>query len=115
MHLTREELATVIAGIATTCNLEYAYYQFQDDSAQEPPFFVWFLSRNTDLFADNANYTDKEILNFELYTSFRDFALEKTFETALAAAGISYSKESNYVDTEKIYQIAYESEVIING
>lgn len=115
MHLNREELATLIASIETDTELESAYYQFNDDTAQEPPFFVWFLSRNTDVFADDKNYVDKEVLNFELYTRYRDFELEATFEAALTDAGIAFSKEAAFVEKEKIYQIAYESEVIING
>lgn len=114
MHLSREDLAGIIDSIGEALGIPCAYYQFED-TVQAPPFFVWFLSSNTDVFADNQNFVDKEVLNFELYTSERDFDLETSFEDSLKANGISYSKEAAYVDDEKIWQIAYESEVIIHG
>lgn len=115
MHLTREELANLIESIGTTLDLPTAYYQFNDDTAQAPPFLVWFISRNADVFADDENYVDKETLNLELYTSIRDFDLEAALEAELKKANVTYYKEANFVDDEKIWQIAYESEVIING
>ena len=63
--------------------------------------------------ADNENYVDKEQLNIELYTAYRDFDLEKSVEDILKASDISYDKYAEYVESEKMYQIAYESEVII--
>ena len=109
--MTREEVYTMIQSIGLPC----AYYQFSDNTPQVPPFVVWFFSSNTDVMADNSNYVDKEVLNVELYTSIRDFEQEQAVETVLASNGFTYAKEANFIDSEKIWQISYESEVIING
>lgn len=110
MSMTREEVVAMIDSIG----LPWAYYQFTNDTAQEPPFICWFFARDTDVKADNENYCDKEVLAIELYTKIRDFDQEKAVEAVLKANGFCYSKEPNFIDSEKIWQIAYESEVLIN-
>jgi hypothetical protein len=54
-------------------------------------------------------------LNIELYTREKDFENEATIEGVLADNDLTYYKEENYIDSEKMYQIAYEMEVIIHG
>lgn len=109
--MTREEVYSMIQSIGLPC----AYYQFANDTPQIPPFVVWFFLSNTDVFADQTNYVDKEVLNIELYTKNRDFELEKAVEVILNSNGFTYAKEASYVDSEHIWQISYESEVIIDG
>lgn len=109
--MTREEVYTIVNSIGLPC----AYYQFPDDTPQAPPFVVWFFSVNTDVKADNENYVDKEVLNVELYTSTRDFEQEKAVEDVLSSNGFCYAKEAAYIDNERMWQISYESEVIIDG
>lgn len=111
MSMTREEVYAMIESIGLPC----AYYEFPEDTQQVPPFVVWFFATDTDVKADNSNYCDKEVLAIELYTKIRDFEQEKAVEDVLASYGFCYSKEPNFIDSEKIWQIAYESEVIING
>lgn len=107
---TREEIKTIVESIGLPC----AYYQFQDNTPQTPPFICWFFSEPNDLMADDQNYVDIEMLNVELYTKYRDFDQEKAVEAVLTANGLAFKPEINFVESEKIWQIAYESEVIIN-
>lgn len=109
--MKREDVNTMIETIGLPC----AYYQFPDDTPQEAPFICWFFSVNTDVMADNQNYVDKEVLNIELYTKVREYDRETAVEAVLKANGFSYAKEASFVDDEKIWQISYESEVIIDG
>ena len=95
--------------------LPYAYYQFPEGSGQPTPFIVFFFSNSTDLYAENSNYQHKEVLNIELYTSEKDFDLESVIEEFINDAGLTYYKEENYIDSEKMWQTAYEMEVLING
>lgn len=108
--MKREDIDTIIAGL----NLPYAYYQFDEGTDKSPQYILFFFSENRDVYADDSNYVDKEQLNIELYTNFRDFDLEKTIETYLKSNGFSYYKEYSFIDSEKLWQIAYEMEVIIN-
>lgn len=109
--MTYKEIAAMVESIG----LPYAYYQFPEGTGQEPPFVVFFYSNIDDLYADESNYQRIVTLNIELYTREKDFEKEATVEGILQNSGLSYYKEENYIDSEKMYQIAYEMEVIING
>lgn len=111
MKMTRAEIKTMVKSIGLPC----AYYEFQKDTAQAPPFVVWIFGQNTDVMADDENYVDKEVLSIELYTKYRDFEQEAAVEAVLKSYGFAYSKEPNFIQSEQIWQIAYESEVIIDG
>lgn len=95
--------------------LPYSYYEFPEGTAQAPPFICFFYGPSDDLYADNSNYQGIRQLNIELYTRNKDFALEKTIEDILNLNGLTFYREENFIDTEKIWQIAYEMEVMING
>lgn len=95
--------------------LPYAYYQFPEGTAQKTPFVCYFFSTSDDLFADNTNYQDIRVLNIELYTDEKDFSLESSIEAILKQNNLTYYKEENMIDSENMWQIAYEMEVIING
>lgn len=104
-----------IASMVSSIGLPYAYYQFPEGTAQAPPFVVFFYADTDDLFADDINYQRIATLNIELYTSEKDFATESTVEQILTNNNLTYYKEENYIDSEQMWQIAYEMEVIING
>lgn len=109
--MTYTEIATMIAGI----KLPYAYYQFPEGTGQNPPFIVFFYSNIDDVYADESNYQRIVRLNVELYTREKDFVNEALVEKTLSDNGFTYYKEENFIDSEKMYQIAYEMEVLING
>lgn len=109
--MTLQEVDNMVKSIG----LPYAYFQFPEGTGQDPPFICFFYNDSDDLYADDSNYQDIRPLNIELYTSTKDFALEKTIEDTLKLNGFSYYREENFIETEKIWQIAYEMEVMING
>lgn len=110
MKRTREEIKIMMESM----DLPLAYYQFDEGTAQTPPYVVFFYSQDSDVYADNKNFVDKEQLNVELYTRYRDFDLEKQVEAVLESNDFTYDKQASFIDSEKLYQIAYEMEVIID-
>lgn len=104
-----------IADMVKDMDLPYAYYQFPKDTGQAPPFILFFYSSTDDIHADDINYVPVVTLNIELYTSEKDFAQESAVESVLTSHGFSYYKEENFIDSEQMFQIAYEMEVIINA
>lgn len=101
--------------MVSSMGLPYSYYQFNEDTAQAPPFICFFYGPSDDLYADNSNYQDIRQLNIELYTTTKDFALERTIENILKLNGFSFYREENFIESENLWQIAYEMEVLING
>ena len=107
--MTYKEVSEMIAGIG----LPYAYYQFPDGTEQSPPFICFLFSDSNDLAADNTNYQRIRTLVVELYTDNKDFTLENTVETALNQGGLVYTRYETYIASERMYMVAYTTEVII--
>lgn len=111
--MTRADINTLVASFG----LPYSYYQFPDGTSQETPFVVFFYTQNGDLYADQSNYQEIVTLNIELYTtdqmSSADLDIMSTIETALNNAGLTYYKEQSHIDSERMWQTAYEMDVVI--
>lgn len=109
--MTYKEIAQLIDGIG----YPYAYYQFEKETAKEPPFICFYYTGRDDMLADDTNYAQITELVIELYTDNKDFAAEAAVESALEAAEIVYEKDETYIDSERMYMITYTTEVLING
>ena len=90
-----------------------SYYQFPDNTAEEPPFICFFYEGNNDVVADNTNYQKIERLILELYTNYKDFEAEAIVENALNDAGLVYSREESHIDSEKLFMVIYSADVVI--
>ena len=108
--MTFKEVSNMVKSIG----LPYAYYEFPDGTEQTPPFVCFFFPESDDFFADNQNYVGIRRLYIELYTDDKDFANEAAVEGVLASNNLTYRKVEEYIETERMYQITYEMEVIIN-
>lgn len=107
--MTYQDLET----LAASTGLETAYYQFENDTGRKPPFLVWHIPNNNDVFADNVNYTEVPHVVFELYTPHKDFDLERTVEELLYAADLSYTKTESDIEAERMHLTIYEFETVI--
>lgn len=109
--MTYQEIAQMVEEF----NLPYEYYQFKDGTGQQPPFVVFYYPGIDDLYADNINYQRITELTIELYTDEKDFENEAVIEEKLTEYGLSYDKTEVYIDDEKMYEVVYSMEVVING
>lgn len=107
--MTHKQIAQMVASIG----VPYAYYQFPDDTVQQPPFICFFYPNNNDVLADNTNYQKVEHLVIELYTDNKDFALEASVEAVLNLNGLVYSRDEEYLDSERMFEVVYETDVVI--
>lgn len=117
--MTYKQVYQLVSGIemAPGQTIPAAYYMFPADDPSNPPppppFICYYYDSSNDVTADNANYQKVRPLTVELYTNDKDFSLEQAVETALNAGGIVYSRTETYIDTEKMYMVTYESDIII--
>lgn len=107
--MTHTEIATMLNSIGYPT----AYYQFPDDSGQQPPFICFYYPGRDDFVADNGQYSKVESLTVELYTDEKDFEAEAAVESALESAGIVYGKMESYIDSEKMQMVTYTSEFVL--
>lgn len=104
-----------IADMIESIGIPFAYYQFQEGTAQPCPFICFYYSDSNDVLADNVNFVKIRNLVIELYTDQKDFGIEETIEEILNENEIVYDHYESYIDSEKMLMQTYESEVYING
>lgn len=90
-----------------------AYYQFPNDTPQSPPFICFFYPNNNDMKADDSNYCKIEHLVIELYTDTKDFDAEAAVESVLSQNGMVWSRSETGIDSERMYEVVYEMDVVI--
>lgn len=108
--MTHKEISDIIKSIG----LPFAYYEFPDDTDQEPPFICFYYPESDDLYADNINYAGIRRLYVELYTDEKDFEREATVENVLNSNGFSFRKSELYIESERMWQITYQTEVVLS-
>lgn len=104
-----------IRNIVDSIGVPFAYYQFPEGTEQPTPFICFYFTNSDDMIADNTNYSKIRQLVVELYTDEPDFALESDIESELSSNELVYAKNAAYIDSEKMWQIAYTTEVVLNG
>ena len=104
-----------IAGMLEEMNIDFAYRAFEEGTGKQPPFICYFYSGNVPEPADDINVVNIEELNIELYTDHKDFALEKQIEDVLTAHDLAFSREEEWIESEKMQMTIYTMEVLING
>ena len=109
--MTHTQIATMINSIG----LPFAYYSFPEDEAPDLPYVVYYYPSSNDFAADNSNYVDVSNLNIELYTENKDFTAESLVESVLKQNYLFYDKYERYVESERMYQIVYQIQLIIKG
>lgn len=107
--MTFKEVNTMLAGI----NVPTAYHHFAENTGQQPPFICFYFDGSRDQYADDSNYQKIEHLIIELYTDNKDFTLEATVESALASSGLTWTRNETYIETELMYEVIYETDVVI--
>lgn len=106
--MTYKEIAAMVAEIG----VPYAYYEFAD-TAQAPPFVCFFYPDDSDVYADDSNYQTIKHLTIEVYTDTKDFALEATVESVLRSHGLTWARSETRIDSERMYEVIYDTEVVI--
>lgn len=107
--MTYTEIAEMVCGIG----YPFAYYQFPDGTEQAPPFICFFYPQSNDMYADDSNYQKIEHLIIELYTDNKDFEAEAKVEAALRDADLTWARSEEWLDTERMHEVIYETDVVI--
>ena len=102
-----------VAEMVSSIGVPFAYYQFPNNSGIAPPFVCFYFDSSNDFAADNTNYQRIRPLSIELYTDNKDFTLEQTVENVLNQNGLVYSREETYLDSERMYMVTFQTNIII--
>ena len=105
-----EQVNEMIESMGLPC----AYMAFQDETEKIPPYIVFFYPSNDDFYADDTNYQDIVTLRIELYTADKRFDIEENVQSVLKSNRMTYEKDELYLSDEKMFEIVYQMEVVIN-
>ena len=91
-----------------------AYHHFEEGQEPEKPYLVYLYPGTNNFSADGIVYQGVNYLDLELYTDKKDLEAEKRVEAVLKEHGFFYEKTEAYLETEKMFEVLYETEVMIN-
>lgn len=95
--------------------LPVAYREFKkgpNNPLPTPPYLIYLFAYDSDLKADNQNYLSIDNFQVELYTNIKHPPTEKMVEDKLKELQLPYSKTETYIDSEELFQIIYEIQLI---
>lgn len=102
-----------VKALLDTVGIPVVYYEWPVGQAPEPPYICYYYPGDNDFKADDSNYQKIRTLTVELYTDKKDFELEEATEAVLS--GLVYSRDETNIESERMYLVSYEMEVVING
>lgn len=94
--------------------LPIAYHHFEEGNAPEPPMIVYLYPESRNIPADNRVLKRVHLLHVELYTAKKDIETEKNVESILDNIAF-WQKSETWIESEKMYEVLYEMEVIIDA
>ena len=90
--------------------LPFAYHHFAEGESPEPPFVCYLLPGSNNFSADGKVYYKINEVHIELYTDWKDLAVEQGVEAVLDEHGIFYNKSEVWIESEKLYEVLYTFE-----
>lgn len=97
---TLDDLAAALDGLG----IGWANEKFSNGSKPTPPYIVLEAGYEEAAYADNMTYARWMPYEVLLYTAQRDYATERSVETALESAEIDYSKAVTHFDNEGLIE-----------
>lgn len=104
--MTLAELKTILD--ATKLQVSYSTVPIEE---AEKPYVVYWQRGDVNFAADGIAYYSRKLVSVALYSEHRDLASEGLIETELSKAGIYYTKTTDFLDSERIFETTYEIEV----
>ena len=100
-----------ITNMLKEAGLPLAYDHFAEGESPEPPFLIFLFPGSDNMYADNGVYFKISQLNMELYTDKKDPELEEKLEDILTAHEIPWEKSEVWIESEKMYEVLYQTEI----
>ena len=90
--------------------LPFAYHHFAEGESPDLPFICYLLPGSNNFSADGKVYYKINEVHIELYTDWKDLAVEQGVEAVLDGHGIFYNKSEVWIESEKLYEVLYTFE-----
>jgi len=90
--------------------LPFAYHHFAEGESPEPPFVCYLVPGSNNFSGDGKVYYKINEVHIELYTDWKDLAVEQGVEAVLDGHGVFYNKSEVWIQSEKLYEVLYTFE-----
>lgn len=80
---------------------------FPEGQAPDLPYIVYRQTSANRVIADNCVYYSTPVVDTELYTEAKSPDAEIELESALASAELIWTKDEDYLDSERCFMITY--------
>jgi len=101
----------VLLQLLREMNLPFAYHHFAEGESPEPPFICYLLPGSNNFSADGKVYYKINEVHLELYTDFKDLAVEQKIEAVLYEHDIFYNKYETWIESEQLFEVLYTFEM----
>lgn len=91
------------------------YMQWPTKVVPPLPFTVFYYPNSDNFGADDQVYVNIAALNIELYTAKKSPQDEKKVEDVLKKYNLFWNKTEAFLTSELMYEVLYETEIILNG
>lgn len=108
--MTIAKLKTILESI-DGFKSKVAFHSFPEKEVPPLPFICFIADDDNNFSADGTVYYSATNFKVELYTKYKDEAVEKKVEQAFKEKGFYYGKESTYLEDERVWMIIYEMEL----
>ena len=92
--------------------LPLAYDHFAEGESPEPPFLIFLYPSSDNFSADGTVYQKIDELHIELYTDKKSPDVEVALEAVLDGHGIFYNKTEVWIESERLYEVLYSTEIL---
>ena len=101
-----------IVAMLEEAGLPLAYDHFAEGESPDPPFLVFLFPSSDNFSADGIVYQRIDALHIELYTDRKQPDVESALEAVLDRHGVFYNKSEVWIETERLYEVLYSTEVL---
>lgn len=78
------------------------------------PFLTIHTEQPDNFAADNGVYVEKWNFRVDLYSTYKDLTIEASIKKLLNDNGIYWTKTEQYIDSENVWEVEFEFEVLGN-
>lgn len=104
-----------VGNLMKAIGLPFIYYVWPEGADPDLPYVVYYFPSGDTEAADNTVWHGTRALNIELYTAKKSITTEAKVEKALAAFDLPFSRSETYLSDERMYEVLFETEVLIDG
>ena len=109
------DIVSMLTDIKMLYNVPFTYWSFPENEAPDLPYITFYYPSSSNYSADSSVYSRIDDLTIELYTKNKDFTLEGNVESVFNLYGLVWDKTEDYIESERMFMISYETEILING